>query len=275
MKGIENLLSIMKALRNPESGCPWDLKQDFKSVVAYTLEEAYEVQDAIEREAYGELKGELGDLLFQVVFHARLAEEQGLFDFEAVANAISDKLTRRHPHVFAPETIAKGLSEDEVNQRWEAGKALERDLQAVPGTRPGALAGIPEVLPALKRAQKLGARAARVGFDWQGPDGPRAKIDEELAEVAGEFAAADRAPERLSAECGDVLLSVVSYCRHLGVDAEQALSGANRRFQQRFELMEALCEADDKALEGLEEALLEEYWEKAKAALRTGSSFRD
>ncbi len=274
MKGIENLLSIMKALRNPDSGCPWDLKQDFKSVVAYTLEEAYEVQDAIEREAYDELKGELGDLLFQVVFHARLAEEQGLFDFEAVADAISDKLTRRHPHVFEPETVAKGLSEDEVNQRWEAGKALERD-QAEPGTRLGALAGIPNVLPALKRAQKLGARAARVGFDWQGPNGPRAKIDEELAELAEELAAVDHSPERLSAECGDILLSVVSYCRHLGVDAEQALNGANRRFQQRFEHMEALCDADGQAIEGLEEAVLERYWEKAKVALSKGSNSKD
>ena len=269
MNSINKLLSIMKALRDPDTGCPWDLEQDFKSVVAYTLEEAYEVQDAIERNDFEELRAELGDLLFQVVFHSRLAEELGLFDFEAVVESISDKLTRRHPHVFDPETVAKGLSEKEVNQRWEAGKAVEREVKTDSGQRLSALADIPKVLPALKRAQKLGARAGRVGFDWKNPAGPRAKIDEELAEVLYEAGVSERSNERLSAECGDVLLSMVSYCRHLGVDAEQALGGANRRFQQRFERMEALCDADGTALENLEKHVLERYWERAKAELKT------
>lgn len=219
---IARLRAIMAALRDPDHGCEWDVAQTFETIAPYTIEEAYEVADACHRGDLADLKDELGDLLLQVVFHARIAEERRAFDFDDVARAIADKMERRHPHIFrnAP---------DGGHHLWESIKAAER------ADRPdgSALAGVALGLPALLRAEKLQKRAARVGFDWPDAGGPRAKIDEELAEVDA-AADADRAEE-----VGDLLFSVVNWSRKLGIDAEAALRGANAKFERRFRAMEA------------------------------------
>jgi ATP diphosphatase len=254
---VERLRAIMERLRHPEDGCPWDREQDFASVAPYTIEEAYEVADAIERGDLHDLRDELGDLLFQVVFHARMAEEQGAFDFGAVVESICDKLERRHPHVFGDVRYA---SAEEQTQSWEAFKAEER---AARGQSSGQLGGVPVGLPALTRAQKLGKRASRVGFDWPDSDGPRAKIDEELAEL--DAARREGAPpEQVAAELGDLLFAVVNLARHLGVDPEQALRGTNARFERRFRQVEAGLEARGIAAgeAGLE--LMDDLWNAAK-----------
>ena len=220
---VERLVTIMARLRDPELGCEWDRAQDFTSIAPYTVEEAYEVADAIERGDMGDLKDELGDLLLQVVFHSRIAEESGLFALPDVVDAISDKLERRHPHIFGDaKQAAPGF--------WEAIKAQERSAKA----DDSALAGVALALPALARAEKLQRRAARTGFDWPDASGARAKIDEELAEVAS------AGPETLAEEVGDVLFSVVNWARHLGVDPELALRRASAKFEMRFRTMEAL-----------------------------------
>lgn len=219
--GIERLRAIMAQLRDPDRGCAWDRAQTFATIVPYTIEEAYEVADAIVRNNPGDIRDELGDLLLQVVFHARIAEEAGLFDLNAVADAISDKLERRHPHIFGDAIETPG---------WEAIKAAER--AAKPG---GALAGVALGMPALSRAEKLQLRAARVGFDWPDASGPRAKVDEELNEVENAGAG------ELEGEMGDLLFAVVNWARHLGVDPEAALRTANAKFERRFAVMEALA----------------------------------
>lgn len=216
---MDRLLAIMARLRGPD-GCEWDRAQTWSSIVPYTIEEAYEVADAIERGDIADLKDELGDLLLQVVFHSRIAEEAGNFAFADVAEAISDKMERRHPHIFGGGNTSPG---------WEAIKAAERKGKA----DESALAGVAAGLPALLRAEKLQKRAARMGFDWPDASGPRAKIDEELVEIA------DASPETLEEEVGDLLFSVVNYARHLGVDAEAALRSANGKFERRFRAMEA------------------------------------
>lgn len=216
---IERLVAIMVRLRDPVSGCEWDRAQTFASIAQYTIEEAHEVADAIARDNTADLKDELGDLLLQVVFHSRIAEEAGLFALSDVATAISDKMERRHPHIFGDADEPPG---------WEAIKAVERSAKTS-----GALDGVAAGLPALMRADKLQKRAAWTGFDWPDARGPRAKIDEELAEVA----AADT--ETLAEEIGDLLFSVVNWSRHLGVDAETALRAANAKFERRFAAMEA------------------------------------
>lgn len=257
---IERLLAIMARLRDPAAGCPWDLQQDFRSIAPHTLEEAYEVTDAIERGDLAALRDELGDLLFQVAFHAHLANELGAFAFDDVVNAICDKLTRRHPHVFGGSPVTDAVEQSRV---WEKLKAGERAAQ---GQGHGALAGIPLALPALARAQKLGRRTADAGFDWPDAEGPRAKIDEELGEL-------DRAVSdggdggRREAELGDLLFSVVNLARHLEIDAETALRRANERFERRYAHLEQALAARgiDPVAAGPE--LLDRLWVAAKAEI--------
>lgn len=254
---ISKLLEIMARLRDPQTGCPWDRAQRFETIAPYTIEEAYEVADAIERGAPGELEHELGDLLFQVVFHARLAEEAGLFDFSDVAAAISDKLVRRHPHVFEGQSLPQDQNAD-----WEARKREERRAAG----NDSVLADIPTGLPALTRAAKLGKRAAGVGFDWPDRTGARAKIDEELGEL--DAACAAGTPDDIEAEMGDLLFAVTNLCRHLRVDPEQALRGSSRRFEARFTGVESRVAAAQRDWTEHTLAELDRYWEAAKDAER-------
>ncbi len=245
----------MRKLRDPENGCPWDLEQDFSTIAPYTIEEAYEVADAIERQDWDELRHELGDLLFQVVFYAQMGEERGYFDFEAIAGGIAEKMTRRHPHVFGDvdENDSHG-----VRGRWEDIKEAERA-----GNEDGSvLAGVARALPALKRAQKLGSRAARVGFDWKDRQGVRDKISEEFEELEGAVGTRDQ--DHVEEELGDLLFSVVNLARHLDVDPEKALVGANRKFERRFRAMEAAIDADGRDIRRLSLEELEHRWHKAK-----------
>lgn len=258
MSDMQRLLGIMARLRDPEGGCPWDRQQTFKTIAPYTVEEAYEVADAIERGDLVELQSELGDLLLQVVYHARMAEEQGAFGFDDVAKGIADKLVARHPHVFGGAEIedAKHQTRD-----WETRKAGERAERAVHGTLDGVALG----LPGLTRAEKLQKRAARVGFDWPELPPVFAKLREELAELEHEVGSG--APrERVEDELGDVLFAVANLARKLGVDPEQALRGTNRKFERRFRHVEArLRERDLKPEEaGLE--TMDAYWDEAKRA---------
>jgi MazG family protein len=255
-QALRQLLEVMAQLRDPRSGCPWDLAQDFASIVPYTLEEAFEVADAIERGEPAAIRDELGDLLFQVVFHARLGEERGWFDFAAVAAGIADKLRRRHPHVFADATRADAATQ---GVEWERIKAAERGAA---GAR-GALDGIARALPALSRAAKLGRRAGRVGFDWPDAAGVRDKVREELAEV-DEVLASGAASQRRAEELGDLLFAVANWSRHLGVDAEEALRAANHKFERRFAVMEALARSRGLDLAGLSAADWEGLWQEAK-----------
>ncbi len=224
---LDRLLAIMARLRDRDSGCEWDLAQRWDTIAPYTIEEAYEVADAVARGSIEDVRDELGDLLLQVVFQSRIAEEDGLFAFEDVAAAIADKMERRHPHIFG----SAGERPD-----WDTVKAAERPADA------GALVGVALGLPALNRSEKLQKRAARVGFDWPDATGPRAKIDEELAEVD------DAGPDGLAEEIGDLLFSVVNYARHRGVDPEAALRDANAKFERRFAGMEALAGAGFSAM---------------------------
>jgi MazG family protein len=258
MSNIENLLEIMAKLRNPDGGCPGDQQQDFASIAPYTVEEAYEVADAIAREDMSSLRDELGDLLFQVVFHAQMASEAGDFEFSDVAKTICDKMIRRHPHVFGD---AAELARGAVAGSWERIKASER------GDSPdkSALEGITLSLPALKRAEKLGKRASGSGFDWPDIKGVRAKVDEELGELDEARQEADA--EHISEELGDLLFVVANLARHLGVDPEQALVQANRKFEQRFRLMEAEISDGGASLADLDLDVLEEKWQAAKKKL--------
>jgi MazG family protein len=253
---IERLLGIMARLRDPERGCPWDLQQDFRSIAPHTIEEAYEVADAIERDALPALKDELGDLLFQVVFLARLADERGDFSFPDVVHAICDKLVRRHPHVFADAVIADAA---EQTRAWERMKLEERRTRGDAGV----LADVPLGLPALTRARKLGSRAADAGFDWADASGPRAKIDEELTELDRATAQGDlRAVE---AELGDLLFSIVNLARHRKVDPETALRRANDRFARRFRHVEQELARLGQPAAGAPPDLLDRLWAEAKA----------
>ena len=256
---IERLLEIMIRLRDPAAGCPWDLQQDFRSIAPHTLEEAYEVADAIERGDLHALRDELGDLLFQVAFHSRLASEQGAFGFDDVVDAICDKLTRRHPHVFGSAQVADAA---EQTRAWESLKAEERRKLG----QGNGLDGIPKALPALTRARKLGGRAADAGFDWPDDDGPRAKIDEELAEL-DRVIDQGRNPARMEAELGDLLFSVVNLARHLDVDPELALRRANERFARRYAHLEQSLTARgiDQRAAGAE--LLDQLWIAAKTEI--------
>ncbi len=261
MTELEKLLKVMSDLRDPQGGCPWDLAQNFATIAPYTIEEAYEVADAIEREDLPALRDELGDLLFQVVFHARMAEELQAFNFNDVAAAINDKMLRRHPHVFgSAEERARGA----VAGSWERIKETERS-QTANSEQASALDGIARALPALKRAQKLGKRASAVGFDWPDTTGVYAKIIEEINELRDAVTAGDQSG--VAAELGDLLFSVVNLARHLQIDAEQALVGANTRFQQRFRLVEAGAQSAGESLQDMDIEALEALWQAAKVEL--------
>jgi ATP diphosphatase len=252
---LDALLQLMRTLRAPD-GCPWDREQTFATIAPFTIEEAYEVADAIGRGDLDRLRDELGDLLFQVVFHARMGEEAGKFDFAAVARSISDKLIRRHPHIFATR---KAMDIEQLHVSWEAQKAQER---AAAGQH-GVLSDVPHALPALTRAAKLGRRAARVGFDWEAAAGVRAKINEELDEIDAALAGGNL--QAIADEIGDLLFTVANWARHLGVDPEHALQGAALKFEQRFELMERSAEGQKLALTGLSPAQWERLWQAAKS----------
>ena len=255
MNNIEKLLEVMRRLRDPESGCPWDVEQDFSSIAPYTIEEAYEVADAIERDDMQDLRDELGDLLLQGVFHARMAEEAGHFNFDDVAVAISEKMIRRHPHVFGNDAErAAGVQEGSWEQIKEAERTEDADSSA--------LAGVAKALPALKRAQLLGKRAGRVGFDWPDRKGVRDKIHEELDEL--EEAVGTRDAADMEEEFGDVLFAVVNMARHLGIDPEKALTAANYKFERRFRDMEHAVTADGKRFKDFNVESLDRRWRAAK-----------
>ena len=275
---MADLLAIMARLRDRESGCPWDIEQDFASIAAYTIEEAYEVADAIDRNDLGHLKDELGDLLLQVVFHAQMAREQGAFDFGDVVAAICDKMTRRHPHVFAAQGCANAAggrmpgaaasasveNVEAQTREWEAQKRREREAAGDADT--SALAGISRGLPEWQRAVKLQARAARIGFDWPGTDPVIAKLHEEIEEVRVEFARGDVAAnrERLQDEIGDVLFVCANLARHAKVDVGAALRHANLKFERRFRSMESLAASDGVALSSLSLEQQDAYWNRSK-----------
>jgi MazG family protein len=253
---IERLLAVMARLRDPESGCPWDREQTWATIAPHTIEEAYELADAIGTGEAERVRDELGDVLFQVVFQSRIAEEQGLFDFAAVAAGISEKLERRHPHVFGTARVADVAAQTEA---WEEHKAAER---AAKGEGSGALDGVTVGLPALSRAAKLGKRAARVGFDWPDVAGVLAKVDEEVAEMREAVHAG--ATAAVQEELGDLLFSVVQVARHLGVDPETALREANAKFERRFRDMETRLTAQGRAVQDTPPDELEALWALAK-----------
>ncbi len=244
------LYRIMQRLRDPENGCPWDIKQSFATIIPYTIEEAYEVADAVERNDLDALKDELGDLLLQVMFHAQMASEQNAFAIQDVIDAICDKMTRRHPHVFGDENAETA---DQVKNNWEAIKAQERKEKS---SQDSILSDIPSALPALMRAEKLQKRAARVGFDWPDPSGAKAKIDEEMAEIA-----AAQNQSELEEEFGDLFFAAVNWARKMGVQPEDALRRANQKFEKRFHAMEKMAGEDFAAL-SLEEK--ETLWDAVK-----------
>jgi MazG family protein len=262
MDSIEKILEVMATLRDPQNGCPWDCAQSFATIAPYTIEEAYEVADAINRDDMGGLRGELGDLLFQVVFHARMAEEQGAFDFDDVAEGISEKMIRRHPHVFGS---AEERRQGQQAGSWERIKAKERAGKESGDIGSSALDGVAMALPALKRAQKLGNRASLRGFDWPDIVGVRAKIEEELAEL-NEAVSLDSA-DRIEDELGDVLFAIVNLARHLRIDPEQALTRANRKFEGRFREMEQSVRAAGVSLADMSIDELESAWQEAKGRL--------
>jgi ATP diphosphatase len=269
MSDIARLLDIMAALRTPGSGCPWDLEQNFATIAPYTIEEAYEVADAIARGDIDDLREELGDLLLQVVFHARMAQEQGAFEFGDVVQTLIEKLVRRHPHVFGD---ARGLTAEAVEGLWERIKTEERaqkeraqesNRRSTEKPAGGALAGVPVALPALTRALKLQAKAGKVGFDWNDPRAVLAKIREEADEIEAELAAGDRT--LAGAEIGDLLFAVVNLARHLDADPEGVLAATNRKFERRFAAIEqALADRGKTPREAtLEE--MDDLWNAAKA----------
>ncbi len=257
---LGDLLAIMAALRDPENGCPWDLKQDFASIVPHTLEEAYEVADTIERGDIAELPGELGDLLFQVVFYSRLGEEQSLFSFGDVVQAISHKLVRRHPHVFGNAELD---SEEQIKANWEQTKAAERRTRDATAT--SALDDIPRNLPALSRANKMQKRCSAVGFDWRELPPVVDKIHEELDEVMAELNRPEQDPERVADELGDLLFACVNLVRHLKQDPETVLRRANDKFERRYRGVEQALQADGKDSRDCSLDELDGYWRQVKA----------
>ena len=274
--GIDDLLRIMARLRDPARGCPWDVAQTFATIAPYTIEEAYEVADAIDRGDLAALKDELGDLLLQVVFHARMAEEAGAFAFPDVVAAIAGKMTRRHPHVFpdADGNIAPVADAQAQTRAWEEHKRAER--AAAGDADASVLAGIARGLPEWQRAVKLQHRAAKVGFDWPGPAPVIAKLHEEIEEVRAEFDAVAESPgdgaaqERLEEELGDLLFVAANLARHARVDVGTALRRANHKFERRFRAMEALAGADGVTLASLSLEAQDRYWDLAKAAEKGG-----
>ena len=265
-RDIGRLIEIMAALRTPGSGCPWDLEQTFDTIAPYTLEEAYEVADAIARGDLAHLKDELGDLLLQVVFHARMAEEQGRFDFGGVVEAITTKLIRRHPHVFAD---AHGQTAEAVKGLWERIKAEEKAERGEPADA-GALAGVPVALPALTRALKLQNKAGQVGFDWNDPRAVLAKIREEADEIEAALDAQDEA--HAATEVGDLLVAVVNLARHRQADPEGILRATNRKFERRFASIERALAAQGKTPKDATLAEMDALWDAAKDAEKAGGA---
>ena len=262
---IDRILGIMKALRTPETGCPWDLQQDFASITPYTIEEAYEVVDAIDRGDMDELKDELGDLLLQVVFHARMAEEAGLFAFDDVADAVSDKMIRRHPHVFGD---AEADSPEAVRTGWEDIKAAEKaakTARAGDSAPESLLDDVPVALPAMTRAVKLQKRAARIGFDWNEEEPIFDKLQEEIGELREAMASGDRSA--MEDEFGDVLFVVANLGRHLKLDPEKALRRGNAKFTRRFKSLEQQVRDSGRSVHTLDE--YEVYWQRAKQMEKT------
>jgi ATP diphosphatase len=272
-RDIKRLLEIMAALRTPKTGCPWDLEQNFATISPYTLEEAYEVADAIARENLDDLREELGDLLLQVVFHARMAEEEGAFDFGDVVETITAKLLRRHPHVFGN---AKGLNAKAVEGLWERIKSEEKHQKAARSKSTngsdGALAGVPTGLPALTRALKLQQKAAKVGFDWNDPLAVLAKIREETDEIRAEIASGDH--KKAAAEVGDLLFAVVNLARHLNIDPETAVRATNLKFERRFAAIEQSLASRGKTPQGSTLQEMDALWNAAKQAERPASAGR-
>ena len=268
-RDVATLLAIMARLRDPDGGCPWDLQQTFATIAPYTIEEAYEVADAIERGDLDELRGELGDLLLQVVFHARMAEEQGAFAFADVVASINDKMVRRHPHVFGDAEVGDA---DAQTASWEAIKRAERELAGHEDA--SVLAGIARGLPEWQRAVKLQKRAATVGFDWPGPAPVIDKLHEEIEEVRVEFAALaqgdEGARDRLEDEIGDLLFVAANLARHARVDPGAAIRRANAKFERRFRAMERFAAADGVGLASLDLDAQDAYWDRAKAEERGG-----
>ena len=260
----------MASLRNPQTGCSWDLEQNFKTIASFTLEEACEVVDAIEREDYENLCEELGDLLFQIIFHARMAEEAGHFDFSCIVNAIIAKLIRRHPHIFPNGTVdsenrsENRLNSDQVKERWEEIKLEEKRARSIQKTISALPNDLPAALPALKKADKIQQAAARAGFDWDKPDQVEMKIQEELQEIK-EAIALKQSANRIEEEVGDLFFSCVNYARHLKVDPEMALRSATRKFENRFRKMENSVTADNKDFSVFSLAEMERYWQQAKS----------
>lgn len=262
--GIDRLLDIMKALRTPGTGCPWDLEQDFHTIAPYTIEEAYEVADAIEAEDRSALRDELGDLLFQVVFHSRMAEEEGSFTFTDVVDAICEKMERRHPHVFGE---AEARTSTEQTQAWEEIKAVER---AAKGEKePGVLDGIPSALPAATRALKLQKRASRVGFDWNSIPAVKDQIREEVEELIEELNADQTNADAMEEEFGDLMFCMVNLARHMDIDAEKALRRCNAKFERRFRYIEQAFAAAGESLEDAPLDAMEAQWQAAKQAERS------
>jgi nucleoside triphosphate diphosphatase len=262
---MDRLIELMARLRDPNGGCPWDLEQDFATIAPHTIEEAYEVADAIERGDMAGLKDELGDLLFQTVFYAQMAKERGAFDFDAIAEAITEKMIRRHPHVFG--TVSVETAEAQT-RAWEAHKEAERRARAAAeGRTPSALDGVTGGLPALTRAVKLQKRAARVGFDWRAAEEVLAKIEEEMAEVRAELSAG-AGRDRLASELGDLLFTVVNLARHLELDPETALRHANAKFERRFRAVEERLAATERPVGQASLEDMEDAWTAVKHSER-------
>jgi ATP diphosphatase len=273
-RDISGLIEIMRALRTPQTGCPWDLEQNFATIAPYTIEEAYEVADAIARGDLEDLRDELGDLLLQVVFHARMAQEQNAFEFADVVQSITEKMVRRHPHVFGDEDAdrpdaVRGLWED-IKAKEKAEKA-QRDVERGSGAKvEGALAGVPAALPALMRAQKLQSKAGRVGFDWNDPQAVLAKIREETEEIAAALARGDRIAA--GEEVGDLIFAAVNLARHVDCDAESAVRATNQKFERRFGSIEAALARQGRGPTDATLQEMDELWNAAKREERSGAS---
>ncbi|BAI75456.1 nucleoside-triphosphate pyrophosphatase (plasmid) [Azospirillum sp. B510] len=260
-RNIDRLLDVMARLRNPDGGCPWDLEQTYRTIAPHTIEEAYEVADAVEKDDKVALREELGDLLFQVVYYSQMAREEGLFDFDEVAGVITDKMIRRHPHVFGPEEVK---TSDQQTSRWEEHKAAERAAKAAEeGRAPSALEGVIAGLPALTRALKLQNRAARVGFDWTDARDILDKIEEEVRELRAEMDAGS-GQERVADELGDLLFALVNLARRMKVEPETALRGTNAKFERRFHRIEALLAAERRKPQDATLDEMEAMWQRAK-----------
>lgn len=267
---LSDLLYLMARLRDPDGGCPWDLQQDFASIVPHTLEEAYEVADAIEREDFAHLPSELGDLLFQVVYYSQLGDEQQLFDFSTVVHSITEKLVRRHPHVFADGQLygaaqSSAVDTQQVTERWEEIKQQERAEQAEPEQVVSVLADIPLNMPALSRALKIQKRASNIGFDWSSVPPVLDKVSEELEEVREAISSGEQAA--ISEELGDLLFATVNVARHLNINPETALRAANIKFSERLHFVERQAQEQGVAISDCTEAQLDAFWNLAKQAL--------